>query len=279
MANCTCKFKVGDKIIGNHPSRYTFTNKGWKGIVTKVQSDGYFTAIGEGNARHNGEFFGLDPQYFDLIPTEEKIVITHNGKVTTATLYGKFGSKETATASCSPEDTFDFNVGAALALERLTKKVNPPEDVEWCVVDRKAKVGDYIRLNKCCMFSFNKPGDILKVDGVRKTGTVFVYGKNHPRKAGFEYEEWNYAGYEYEVVEKVNTPKYYNGKVVCVKSDYGWWTVGKVYEVVDGRITADDGDTYPKFRNGYTDAEDVRHAGCTNGCDHNRHNEFIPLVE
>ena len=41
--------------------------------------------------------------------------------------------------------------------------------------------------------------------------------------------------------------EYYNGKVVCIKTDYPWWTVGKVYNVVDGVITADDGDKYPKY--------------------------------
>ena len=75
--------------------------------------------------------------------------------------------------------------------------------------------------------------------------------------------------------------KYYNGKVVCIKSGYPWWTVGKVYNVVDGVITADDGDKYPKFSTPYVDAEDVRHAGCDISEDdrHNQRNEFVQLVE
>ena len=56
---------------------------------------------------------------------EEKIVITHDGKVTTATLYGVMNDKVTATARCAPEDTFDFKVGAELAMERLMEKVKP----------------------------------------------------------------------------------------------------------------------------------------------------------
>lgn len=78
-------------------------------------------------------------------------------------------------------------------------------------------------------------------------------------------------------------PQYYNGKVVCIASDYDWWTVGKVYNVVDGVITADDGDKYPKGgKEPYKDAEDVRHAGClmNNGDDrHNANNTFVPLIE
>ena len=49
---------------------------------------------------------------------------------------------------------------------------------------------------------------------------------------------------------KPEEPKYYNGKVVCVKkgpgmfvgSDVGWWTVGKIYDVIDGVIKDDDED-------------------------------------
>lgn len=77
-------------------------------------------------------------------------------------------------------------------------------------------------------------------------------------------------------------PQYYNGKVVCIASGYYWWTVGKVYNVVDGVITADDGDTYPQSGAPYKDAEDVKHAGCRvdNGDDrHNSKNTFIPLIE
>lgn len=81
---------------------------------------------------------------------------------------------------------------------------------------------------------------------------------------------------------KETEPKYYNGKVVCVKTEYPWWKVGKIYEVKDGRITADDGDRFPKKgREPYRDADDVRHAGC-GGLGNGRHNyanEFIPVVE
>nr|DAK87802.1 MAG TPA: hypothetical protein [Caudoviricetes sp.] len=76
--------------------------------------------------------------------------------------------------------------------------------------------------------------------------------------------------------------QYYNGKVVCIASGYNWWTVGKVYNVVDGVITDDGGYKYPKFGAPYKDAEDVKHAGCRIcGRDdrHNRENTFVPLIE
>lgn len=38
-------------------------------------------------------------------------------------------------------------------------------------------------------------------------------------------------------------PLYYNGKVVCVKGYADYWTVGKVYEFVDGAVVCDKGQT------------------------------------
>ena len=116
------KFKVGDMVVGNHPHRYTVTNLGWKGVVRKVCSDGYMDVKGEGNPKWNSLFVSLDPKYFDLLPCDEKIVIIHDGKTTTATMYCNDGSKKTATARCAPEDTFDFKFGANLAMERLIGK-------------------------------------------------------------------------------------------------------------------------------------------------------------
>lgn len=77
-------------------------------------------------------------------------------------------------------------------------------------------------------------------------------------------------------------PKAYNGRMICAESPYPWWTVGKIYEVVDGRITANDGDVYPpQSRAPYRDAADAKHAGATGGTDgdhrHNRRNLFLPV--
>lgn len=77
-------------------------------------------------------------------------------------------------------------------------------------------------------------------------------------------------------------PKAYNGRMICAESPYPWWTVGKIYEVVDGRITADDGDVYPpRSRVPYRDAEDARHAGAAGSMEgdprHNRRNLFLPV--
>ena len=78
------------------------------------------------------------------------------------------------------------------------------------------------------------------------------------------------------------TPEAYNGRMICVESPYPWWTVGKIYEVVDGRITANDGDVYPpRSRAPYRDAEDAKHAGNAGGFEgdtrHNNRNLFLPV--
>lgn len=51
---------------------------------------------------------------------ERKIVITTDGKTTTAKLYDGRETIREAKAVCSDSDTFDFNIGAGIALARLT---------------------------------------------------------------------------------------------------------------------------------------------------------------
>lgn len=86
-----------------------------------------------------------------------------------------------------------------------------------------------------------------------------------------------------EKPERPTIPEAYNGRMICVESPYSWWTVGKIYEVVDGRITANDGDVYPPRNEApYRDAKDARHAGSggsftENDARHNRRNLFLPV--
>ena len=70
--------------------------------------------------------------------------------------------------------------------------------------------------------------------------------------------------------EEPPKPKYYNGKVVCVKAKYtSFWTPGKIYEITEGDV-ADNRGKYRGFH--ITCVEDARHMG-------DPFNEFIPLVE
>lgn len=65
-----------------------------------------------------------------------KIVITTAGRITTAKLYQHGEPTQKAVAKCSPEDTFDFAIGAKLAFERLIDAVNNPP----------IQVGDTVRV-------------------------------------------------------------------------------------------------------------------------------------
>ena len=78
--------------------------------------------------------------------------------------------------------------------------------------------------------------------------------------------------------KETEKPKYYNGKMVCVKNGGNyWWTVGKIYEYKDGIVTADDGSKYPSNKyEPYKDADDAKHPGCLNG---ERHNPYITMLE
>lgn len=55
---------------------------------------------------------------------DEKIVVLRNGKTVTATKYADGKKVNSATAKCHPDDKFDFNVGARIAVGRLIEEDN-----------------------------------------------------------------------------------------------------------------------------------------------------------
>lgn len=64
-------------------------------------------------------------------PSNDKIVITNDGKITTATLYSNGKKAGIGTAVCHYDDKFDVYAGARLALERLEKYKKEPEMTDW----------------------------------------------------------------------------------------------------------------------------------------------------
>lgn len=69
------KFKVGDEVIGNdNASKYTITNRGWKGVVTAVHSESCIDVRRLGDPEST--CFTLDANAFDLIkqPIENEAV-------------------------------------------------------------------------------------------------------------------------------------------------------------------------------------------------------------
>lgn len=148
---------------------------------------------------------------------DARILITTNGKETLARLYEDGEVKKSAKAECSPDDTFDFSVGAKLAFERLTK--NTPAKI---IIGKKYRVIGCSPLPRHC-FKF---GEIITPITVN---LGYFYGT---AKSGIR--QW----INNEDVELVEEPKFYNGKVVCVekKKEHYSYTVGKIYEFKMGAL-------------------------------------------
>lgn len=166
---------------------------------------------------------------------DEKIVITHDGKTTTATMYCDDGTKKVATARCAPEDTFDFNVGAKLAMDRLMEYV---ENSKYTVVE--------VRFDRS-----NRTYHYKTKDCAAKVGMEIIV----PVGAGnrkIECEITNVISGDHYIGTfpmsdmkeiQIEEVKLYNGKVVCIDSGNcsETMTVGKIYHIVDGVGYADDG--------------------------------------
>lgn len=101
------------------------------GISDKKMIGKKFTVTDIKEERGVGDVYELDdPIGFSwlewqlkLIADFPKIVITTDGKTTLARLYDGKKVIKTAEAHCSPDDKFDFSVGANWAMERLIGKV------------------------------------------------------------------------------------------------------------------------------------------------------------
>ena len=122
------KYKVGDKvrvrsdltvgIMVDKEGNVVFVHHDmvrWRGKVMTIDS---ISLSGDYFCAESGKHYYWTDEMLEPIHTE-KIVITTDGKTTTARkYYGKNLVKE-ANAVCSKDDEFNFDVGAKLAMERL----------------------------------------------------------------------------------------------------------------------------------------------------------------
>ena len=133
------KFKVGDKVeildgskIKNYTGNFTLPMKKYIGKTMK---------IAEINTHYEGRTaycmtetgYMWDERGLKLVTdNNKKIVITTDGKTTTAKLYDSKNVIKTVKAKCSPEDEFDFNTGALIAFGRLTdSELKFEEGLDW----------------------------------------------------------------------------------------------------------------------------------------------------
>lgn len=116
------KYKAGDKV------RVVRTDCDFKekyiGQIFTIREINPNKAFGVSEAHYGVK--ELCPYIFldsELAPVNtQKIVITSDGKETLARLYDGKKVIKTATAKCSPKDTFDFAEGARIAYDRLMGK-------------------------------------------------------------------------------------------------------------------------------------------------------------
>lgn len=247
------KYKVGDKVrIVKKWNNKTNQNKygemdKWLGKVMTIRAvlpHGVYRMVeDEGEGMHG--WVWNENCIEGLAKEFPKIVITTDGTETMARLYKGGKVVKSATAKCHPQDSFDAYIGARIAFDRLLERhlAEKLKEQKWRVVNRPVRDGDYIRL-VIKAFSFNQVGDILKVSEKCNRG-AYVKQKDHPERkencqASPDYA-WCYLPEHFVVIEPVGTPempeepKFFTGKAVCLKGDGKYFTVGKIYEFVDGK--------------------------------------------
>ena len=241
------KFKVGDRVRVVREGFGHRAKAGMTGVIVinternfGVRFDNAFTGghslYGECEDGYGQWMVGED---LELIGDNHKIVITSDGKTTLARLFEGKKVVKSAEAYCSPDDGFDFAKGARIAFERLME-----EKPKYREVHRKAKVGEYVRL--VAEYGDGRGG--YSEEAYDRCGIYQVEAVDNLAKIRSEQGIlMNFYDCEYVVLEGYKPedkpeakPKYYSGKLVCVKSDYRWWTAGKVYEVVDGKVFDDE---------------------------------------
>lgn len=228
------KFKVGDRV--RVIDEFAGVNlKGKVGTVVKVFPDGYMYEIGVefdeplygwyghdcGNKAKDSHGRWVYASELELVTESKKIVITTDGLKTIARLYEDDKVVKSATAKCSPIDTFSFEVGAKLAFERLF-----PGETKIEARNIKFNDGDYARIT-ANEYGHNFPiGTIVKLEKGSNSYKAFANG-----------ESWWVADSELTLVEHLLVGKEFYG-VIGEKTNYKDAVgrplcVGDVVEVFD----------------------------------------------
>lgn len=239
------KYKVGDKVIvrewddmekefgldsdGDIKAKCCFVRSmrehcGKEMIIKRDRGNGLFNMVGTD--------FNFSEDTFEKKHLQ-KIVITTDGVETLARLYDGDKVVKRAIAKCSPNDTFDFNVGAKLAFERLTKD----EEKKPLTFREKLKQEHPEKLNPkygggChgCPHNYGYEGKESRPCKEHSASCTECWDRAIPEDKAKK--------------KKEDPPKYYNGKAVCIETEPHWaYTVGKVYEFKDGLTTINNGCT------------------------------------
>ena len=295
------KFKIGDRVIGNDGAdkAYSITVKGWRGIVVQLCDNGMMRV----ESAVNGIEYRVDEKHFDfdtakksdLKPGDRVMVIDVKLTNDEKALIGEYGTVRYNDGDIArpilvefDRDTKDvyMHSGNGRGKEDHCRYMES-ESLMWVgeeVVEDapKFKEGDKV------VFTNNDP--VMK----GRTGTVIckMARQESPRKATYgvavdgDYKghhcrpqklEWGKPGKDgncrwvdkNDIELKVELITGYTGKVVCIKKKLGF-SVGKVYEFVNGRVKDDDGDTRPGGGTSGVDSLDSSYF---------TREHFIPFVE
>ena len=176
------KFKVGDRV--RVIKDCYFAKKGMVGTIAVVSKCERFGVkpIGIKFDKHfyGGQNLGgrckygyghwVYPDCIELI-CGNKIVITTDGVTTTARFYDGKKVIKAAKAECSPEDEFDFKIGANIAFGRLVdNEINPPRKYYNGKVVFSENTGDF---KEGVLYVFRSNGDVEDFFG----NPVFSHGQ------------------------------------------------------------------------------------------------------
>lgn len=270
------KFKVGDRVrildgstIKNYAGGWYTNMKKYVDTITTIRYV-YKTCSGKiGYACHDTGDYIFDGRGLERCENETIVIYRKDNEV--IALDKRTGKK--AIAKCSPEDKFDFNIGAKLAFDRLmngNKESTIVDDAygyaryghhpgealynhEYVVLEgykpdkhsetkepHKFKVGDIVKGNSESDRRYNITNSNMtsgKITEVSEDGK-FIDVEMLEHKYG---DSGNFYGLEskyFDLVEE--TPKLYNGKIIFTKGDEIFKT-GHIYEVKDGIIHRCDG--------------------------------------
>ena len=121
------KFKVGDRVVGVCKA-FDWDIKDVAGTVRSIDCESIGVEFDKNIGGHDGFSYGMsckDGHGVYVLPRQIKrinhptIVITTDGKTTTATLREGKSIIKAVTATCHPDDDFSLATGATLALNRL----------------------------------------------------------------------------------------------------------------------------------------------------------------
>lgn len=126
------QFKVGDRVQTVKWKHPYMAIDGEKGVIVSAYVPGNMYNRGVVLVKFgDGHTLGFHEHEIQIVDEPRKILITHKDNITTARLLDGKKTIKSAEAKCAAGDTFNFDVGAALAFDRLIGREKAVEPEGW----------------------------------------------------------------------------------------------------------------------------------------------------